>query len=331
MRRIGAGVKVAVDAAKAGRILAFGVHPRSPHTGYGYIRSGAALENIPGAHAVETFREKPHAVMAAKWLGEGGWLWNSGMFLFRAKDVLEEITAFAPVSGAGTAAAMAVAERDGDFLRPDKKSFLVLPSLPFDIAVMEKTTRGAVIPVDLDWTDLGDWDAIQSVLPVNGACKTLVGDVMAFDTRTAVLRSDGPLVAAIGDSVVVVATDDAVLVLSRETSQEVRQVVDRLRREGRTEADLHRTVHRPWGSYRSLALNDRFQVKEIVVRPGVARVTIGDEERVVHETESVYVPVGTPHRLANSGKIPLRLIEVQTGSYLGEDDIVRFEDSYGRT
>jgi mannose-1-phosphate guanylyltransferase/mannose-1-phosphate guanylyltransferase/mannose-6-phosphate isomerase len=216
---------------------------------------------------------------------------------------------------------------------------------------MEKTARGAVVPVDLNWTDLGDWDAIQSVLPADEAGNTLVGDVMAFDTRNSVVRSDGPLVAAVGiEDVVVVATDDAVLVAARDASQAVRQVVDRLRSEGRTESDIHRTVHRPWGSYRSLAIGDRFQVKEILVRPGAqlslqlhrhrsehwvvvsgaALVTIGEEQKVVHENESVYVPVGTAHRLANPGKIPLRLIEVQTGGYVGEDDIVRLEDSYGR-
>ena len=262
------GVRVAAEAAARGRIVAFGIRPTSPHTGYGYIRGGAALANVPGAHVIDAFREKRDAATLEKCLGEGGWLWNSGMFLSRARDALEQIAACAPEVGLGAAAAMAAAGRDGDFLRPDKESFLALPSLPFDIAVMEKTARGAVVPVDLNWTDLGDWNAIQNVLPVDGMGNTLVGDVMAFDTRNAVVRSDGPLVAAVGlDGIVVVATDDAVLVTSRD----------------------------------------------------------------VHETESVYVPVGTPHRVANPGKIPLRLIEVQTGGYLSEEDIVRFEDSYGRT
>jgi mannose-1-phosphate guanylyltransferase/mannose-6-phosphate isomerase len=216
---------------------------------------------------------------------------------------------------------------------------------------MEKTSRGAVVPVALDWTDLGDWDAIQNVLPVDNAGNTLVGDVVALDTRGTILRSDGPFVAAIGiENAVIIATDDAVLVASREASQDVKEIVARLKREGRPEASIHTSDHRPWGSYRSLADNERFRVKEIVVRPGaqlslqvhrhrsehwvvvsgVALVTLGSEEKMVHETESIHVPVGTQHRLANPGKIPLRLIEVQTGSYLGEDDIVRIEDNYGR-
>jgi mannose-1-phosphate guanylyltransferase / mannose-6-phosphate isomerase len=226
-----------------------------------------------------------------------------------------------------------------------------MPSLPFDIAVMEKTRRGAVVPLDLQWTDLGDWDAIEQVIPPDRDGNTLIGDVLAIDAANTVVRSDGPLVAALGvEDLVIVATDDALLVASRAASQQVREVVERLRKEGRPEAELHTSVHRPWGSYRSLALSERFQVKEITVRPGAqlslqlhrhrsehwvvvsgtAVVTINGEERTLHETESVHVPVGAKHRLANPGKIPLRLIEVQTGSYLGEDDIVRLEDSFGR-
>jgi mannose-1-phosphate guanylyltransferase/mannose-6-phosphate isomerase len=297
------------------------------------------------------FREKPDVATAAKWIAEGGWLWNSGMFVLRARDALDEISASAPEIAMHAEAAFKAADQDGDFVRPEKSAFLAMPSLPFDVAVMEKTSRGAVVPVALDWTDLGDWDAIQSVLPVDIAGNTLVGDVVALDTKNTILRSDGPFVAAIGiENAVVVATDDAVLVTARDASQDVKEIVARLRREGRSEASVHTSEHRPWGSYRSLAHNDRFRVKEIVVRPGaqlslqlhrhraehwvvvsgVALVTLGSEEKMVHETESIHVPVGTPHRLANPGKIPLRLIEVQTGSYLGEDDIVRIEDSYGR-
>ena len=346
------GVAVGAAVARSGRLVAFGIRPKSPHTGYGYIKSGDQIEGADGAHAIATFREKPDAATAAGWLKEGGWLWNSGMFLFRARDVLQEIEASAPDVARGAAAGIAAAERDGDFVRPERNAFIALPSLPIDIAVMEKTARGAVVPLDLEWTDLGDWDAIRSVLPADASGNSLTGDVMALDARNTVVRTDGPLVAVVGvDNLVVIATDDAVLVTTRDGAQAVRGVVDRLRRDGRPEADLHRTVHRPWGSYRSLALHERHQVKEIIVRPGAqlslqlhhhrsehwvvvsgtALVTIGGEEKVVHETESVYMPAGTPHRLANPGKIPLRLIEVQTGSYLGEDDIVRLEDQYGRT
>ncbi len=344
-------LSVALAAAKAGRVVVFGIEPQSPHTGYGYIRAGAAIADVDGARSVETFREKPDAATAAAWVAEGGWLWNSGMFLVRAQDALDEIAGSAPEIAVRAEAAFKAAEHDGDFVRPEKSAFLSMPSLPFDIAVMEKTSRGAVVPVALDWTDLGDWDAIQSVLPVDNAGNTLVGDVFALDSKNSILRSDGPFVAAIGiDNAVVIATDDAVLVTSRGSSQDVKEVVARLKREGRSEASVHTSEHRPWGSYRSLAHNERFRVKEIVVRPGgqlslqlhrhraehwvvvsgVALVTLGSEERMVHETESIHVPVGTPHRLANPGKIPLRLIEVQTGSYLGEDDIVRIEDRYGR-
>jgi mannose-1-phosphate guanylyltransferase / mannose-6-phosphate isomerase len=345
------GISIAVDAAREGCLVAFGIEPSGPHRGYGYIQLGDALAGNSGASAIRAFHEKPDAQTAARLLGEGGWFWNSGMFLFRASDVLEEISAFSPEIGRGAKTAMDATERDGDFLRPEKDSFLALPSLAFDVAVMEKTARGTVVPIDPGWTDLGDWDAIQSVLPTDTAGNTFIGDVMAFGTRNSVVRSDGPLVAAVGiDEMVVIASDDAILVMSRGASQEVRSVVDRLRRERRPEADVHRTVHRPWGSYQSLLLHERCQVKEITVRPGAqlslqlhrhrsehwvvvsgaALVTIGDKETVLHEGESVYVPVGTPHRLANPGKIPLKLIEVQTGAYLGEDDIVRIEDSFGR-
>jgi mannose-1-phosphate guanylyltransferase/mannose-6-phosphate isomerase len=334
-------LEAARAAADSGRIVAFGIQPRSPHTGYGYIRAGSAIAGVEGARSIETFREKPDSATAAKWISEGGWFWNSGMFFLRAQDALDEISRSAPEIAEYSDAAFKGAEHDGDFVRPESGAFLAMPALPFDVAVMENTARGAVVPVALDWTDLGDWDAIQSVLPVD---KT-------GNTKNTILRSDGPFVAAIGiENAVIVATDDAVLVTSRGSSQNVKEVVARLKREGRSEASVHTSEHRPWGSYRSLAHNERFRVKEIVVRPGgqlslqlhrhraehwvvvsgVALVTLGSEERVVHETESIHVPVGTPHRLANPGKIPLRLIEVQTGSYLGEDDIVRIEDRYGR-
>jgi len=344
-------LRVAKATAETGRIVAFGIKPRSPHTGYGYIRAGLAIAGIEGACSIETFREKPDAATAAKWIAEGGWLWNSGMFFLRAQDALDEIARSAPEIATHAEAAFKGAEHDGDFVRPEKSAFLAIPSFPFDVAVMEQTPRGAVVSVALDWTDLGDWDAIQSVLPVDNSGNTLVGDVMALDTKNTILRSDGPFVAAIGiENAVVVATDDAVLVAARDVSQDVKEIVARLKRDGRSEASIHTSEHRPWGRYRSLAHNDRFRVKEIVVRPGgrlslqlhrhraehwvvvsgVALVTLGSEEKMVHETESIHVPVGTPHRLANPGKIPLRLIEVQTGSYLGEDDIVRIEDNYGR-
>lgn len=352
VEELGRGLTVAVEAAKAGHIVAFGIRPQSPHAGYGYIQSGAALSGIAGAHAIQTFREKPDAATAKTWLAEGGWLWNSGMFCFRARDATEQLNRSAPEIAEGAAAAFTGAQIDGDFRRPESKAFLAMPSVPFDIAVMERTTRGAVVPVELQWTDLGDWDAIQQILPADKSGNTLIGDVFALNTRNSVVRSDGPLVATLGvEDLVVIATDDSLLVASRDVSQQVRDVVERLKNEGRTEADIHTSVHRPWGSYRSLALGERFQVKEITVRPGAqlslqlhrhrsehwvvvsgaALVTINGEEKIVHETESVYVPVGAEHRLANPGKIPLRLIEVQTGSYLGEDDIIRLEDSFGRT
>jgi len=342
---------VARNAADARRVVAFGIEPKSPHTGYGYIRAGSAVANVEGARTIETFREKPDAATAEKLIAEGGWLWNSGMFFLRAQDALDEISVSAPEIAMRAKTAFEGAGHDGDFVRPEKSAFLAMASLPFDVAVMEKTSRGAVVPVALDWTDLGDWDAIQSVLPVDNAGNTLVGDVVALDTTNTILRSDGPFVATIGiENAVVIATDDAVLVAARDAAQDVKEIVARLKREGRSEASIHTSDHRPWGNYKSLAHNERFRVKEIVVRPGArlslqihrhrsehwvvvsgaALVTLGDKEILVHETESIHVPVGTPHRLANPGKIPLRLIEVQTGSYLGEDDIVRIEDSYGR-
>jgi mannose-1-phosphate guanylyltransferase/mannose-6-phosphate isomerase len=342
---------VALDAAQHDYAVAFGVRATSPHTGYGYLRAGEPIGHVPGAFAIRTFHEKPDAKTAESWVKEGGWFWNSGMFVFRARHILEEIAAFVPEIPPLAAKAMAGASHDGNFLRPERTAFLAMPSLSIDIAVMEKTRRGALVPAELEWTDLGDWDAVRRVLPQDGGGNTLLGDVVALGARDSVIRSDGPMVAAIGiDRLVVIATDDAVLVTTRNAAQDVRGVVERLKRDGRPEAVLHRTVHRPWGSYRSLMLQDRCQVKEITVRPGAelslqrhhhrsehwvvvrgtALVTLGDKQRTVHETESVYVPVGTPHRLTNPGKIPLKLIEVQTGSYLGEDDIVRLEDQYGR-
>jgi len=346
-------VGIAASAARAGRLAAFGLAPKHPETGYGYIKRGGALDGVPGAFAVERFVEKPDLATAQTYLAEGVWSWNSGMFLFPARLYLEEIRAHQPKIAAATDKAVGGATRDLDFLRLDKAAFSDSPSISIDYAVMEKTKHAAVVPADLGWNDVGAWSALWDVGTRDEAGNVAIGDVIAHDTTNAYLRTgDGMLLATVGlDNIVVVVTDDVVLAAAKDRAQDVKKIVDTLKSRKRSEASLHKIVHRPWGNYRGVDAGPRYQVKRIVVKPGAklslqkhaqraehwvvvqgtARVTRGEDTLVLRENQSTYIPLGTVHRLENIGTDDLHLIEVQSGGYLGEDDIVRLEDTYGRS
>jgi len=344
------GVRSAEAIAADGRLMTFGIVPDAPETGYGYLRQGPTLAG--GVHALDSFVEKPDAQTAAAYVASGDYFWNSGMFLLPAGLYLEELAKHAPAMHAACEAAMADAEGDLDFLRPAREAFLGCPSDSIDYAVMERTDRGAVLPLDCGWSDVGAWSTLWQVTDRDPEGNVLIGDVMIEGCSNSYLRSESRLLAATGiDNLVVVETADAVLVADRDEVQNVKAIVERLKAEGRSEASLHHRVYRPWGSYESLIEGDRFQVKRIVVNPGhtlslqmhhhraehwivvhgTAEVTCEDRVFTLCEDQSTYIPLGHKHRLANPGKIPLELIEVQSGSYLGEDDIVRFEDVYGRS
>ncbi|HTV89313.1 MAG TPA: mannose-1-phosphate guanylyltransferase/mannose-6-phosphate isomerase [Stellaceae bacterium] len=350
-----AGFRAAVErgaaAARAGRLATFGITPTRGETGYGYIAKGASLAESAGAFAVAGFVEKPDPAAAERYVASGDYFWNSGIFLFPAALYLDEIKRLCPAMFEACERALLGARADADFIRLDKAAFTDCPSDSIDYAVMEHTERAAVVPVAVGWSDLGSWDALWEIGDKDPSGNALVGNVVAEDTGNCYLRSEAGLIAAIGVAdLVVVATDDAIMVAPRNRTQDVKRLVGRLLAEHRDEADALPTVHRPWGSYRSLHNGHRAQVKHIVVKPGAklslqlhhhraehwvvvqgtARITRGDEEMILTENESTYIPLGTPHRLENPGKIPLHVIEVQSGSYLGEDDIVRIEDTYGR-
>jgi mannose-1-phosphate guanylyltransferase/mannose-6-phosphate isomerase len=341
----------AASTARAGHLVTFGVTPERPETGYGYIAKGEALADCAGAFAVTAFVEKPDGETAARYLASGDHFWNSGIFLFPVALYLAELEGRRPEMLSACQKALAGARTDSDFIRLDKTAFAASPGDSIDYAVMEHTTRAAVVPVGMGWSDLGSWDALWELAARDEGGNALLGNVVAEATRNCYLRSEGGLVAAIGvEDLVVVATDDAVMVAPRNRTQEVKDLVGRLRSERREEADALATVHRPWGTYRALHNGHRVQVKHIMVRPGAklslqmhhhraehwvvvqgtAKIVRGNEEVILTEDQSTYIPLGTAHRLENPGKIPLHVIEVQSGSYLGEDDIVRFDDHYGR-
>jgi mannose-1-phosphate guanylyltransferase/mannose-6-phosphate isomerase len=340
-------VRAASAAADAGALVTFGIVPDAPETGFGYIQAQAG----DGLRKVSRFVEKPDAATAQSYLDAGSYYWNSGMFLFRASRYLEELARFRPDIVDAVRAAHAAARHDGDFVRLDKDAFSACPSDSIDYAVMEKTADAMVLPVDIGWNDVGSWSALWDVAERDAHGNAHHGDVIAVDSRNSYAYAQR-LVALVGvDDIVVVETDDAVLVARKDKVQEVKQVVARLKQEQRSQAVLHREVHRPWGSYDSVDNGGRHQVKRIKVKPGAAlslqmhhhraehwivvsgtaKVTRGDETLLLSENESTYIPLGVKHRLENPGKVPLELIEVQSGSYLGEDDIVRFEDVYGRS
>ncbi len=342
-----AAVATAAEAADAGKLVTFGIVPTGPETGYGYIKAGPGEDARP----VERFVEKPDLATATDYVASGEYFWNSGMFLFKASRYLEELARFNPVMLEGCRVAWAGARRDADFTRLDSEAFSAVPSDSIDYAVMEKTTDAVVVALDAGWNDVGSWTALRDVSQQDGDGNAHQGDVIAIDCRNTYAYSER-LVALVGlDDVVVVETDDAVLVGKGDRMQEIKSVVSRLKAEGRSEATWHRKVYRPWGAYDSIDNGERFQVKRITVKPGgtlslqmhhhraehwivvsgTAEVTRGEEVLLLSENQSTYIPLGVTHRLRNPGKLPLELIEVQSGSYLGEDDIVRFEDTYGRS
>ncbi len=345
-----AAVGKALPQAESGRLMTFGVVPTSPETGYGYIKCGAGAGD--DLFELEQFVEKPDAATAQAYLDSGDYLWNSGMFLLKASTFMAELEAFAPDIAARCRESMANAAADMDFVRPDGDTFRASPSDSIDYAVMEKTRSGGVVSLDCGWSDVGAWSALWDVAVRDEDGNVVKGDVVLEGCHNNYFRSESRLVAATGvDNLVVVETPDAVLVADREKVQDVKKIVSQLKSSDRSEASLHHRVFRPWGSYESLIVSDRFQVKRIVVNPGqtlslqmhhhraehwivvagTAEVTCEDRVFMLGEDESTYIPLGHKHRLANPGRIPLELIEVQSGTYLGEDDIVRFEDVYGRS
>ncbi|MCJ2012797.1 mannose-1-phosphate guanylyltransferase/mannose-6-phosphate isomerase [Methylobacterium sp. J-076] len=349
-----AAVRACSLGAQAGHIMTLGLVPTAPATAYGYIQPGEPLPGAAGeagARVVQRFLEKPDATRAAGLIAEGA-LWNSGYFLFRADVMLDEMRTHAPAVLAAAEASLRAAVRDLDFLRLDTDAFLQAPQISVDYAVMEHTDRAAVLPVSFPWSDIGTWGALWEVSPQDEAGNAVRGRVALHGTRNSLVHSEGELLTTVVglDDVVVVATSDAVLVTSRERGGEVKTLVEQLRAKGEPEADAHRLMYRPWGNYQRIDIGSRFQVKRITVKPGArlslqkhyhraehwvvvrgtAEVTVDDTVALVHENEAIYLPIGCVHRLTNPGKIPLELIEVQVGSYTGEDDIIRIEDVYGR-
>jgi mannose-1-phosphate guanylyltransferase/mannose-6-phosphate isomerase len=343
-------VAAGLPAARAGQFVLFGIRPDHPATGMGYINAGEATD-VPAVHRVGGFVEKPNLATAKRYLADGHYLWNSGIFLLPAKGYLDELERLAPDVLIACRAALSGAIADADFLRIAADAFAASPSISIDYAVIEKTSKAVVVPVDIGWNDVGSWSALWKLGDKDGEGNVKSGDVVLEDSRGCYLRSDGPLVAALGiDDLVVIAASDVVLVTRRDRDQDVNKLVARLRANGHRAATETPAVHRPWGYYQSVHSGDRFQVKRITVNPGgklslqmhhhraehwivvngTALVTRDDETVLLRENESVFVPLGCTHRLENPGKMPLNLIEVQSGPYLGEDDIVRIEDVYNR-
>jgi len=341
----------AVAAARLRHIVTFGMRPTGPETGYGYIEIGAPLDGIGGAHAVARFVEKPDAATAERLVADGRHLWNSGMFVFTAGTLLAEMERHAPEVVPAVRDAVARRRADLDFIRLDVEAFTACPSISLDYAVAERTSRAAVVPAALGWSDVGSWAALWELGAKDANGNVVLGDAVLEDAHDCYIRSEGRLSAVIGlRDVALVVTGDAVLAMPRSRAQDVKTIVDRLKAAKRPEATAHNRTYRPWGFYESLIHGDRFQVKRIVVQPGrqlslqshyhraehwvvvngTALVTRDKEEMILRENESVYLPLGCVHRLENPGKVPLTLIEVQSGGYLGEDDIVRYQDDYGR-
>ena len=350
-------VREGAELAERGAIVTFGITPDSPETGYGYIQGGDEFGD-GGARTIARFVEKPDLATAQVYLDDGSYYWNSGLFMMRASVWVAAIEICRGDILAACVAAWEQGSVDGEFLRVDKDAFAQCPKDSIDYAVMERLASskdtlppGVVIPLSAGWSDVGAWDALWEVLPKNEDGNVIQGDVVMVGSHNTLAISEGRLLACLGvDDMIVVQTPDAVLVAHKSKTQEVKEIVDHLKREGRSEGMLHRKVYRPWGSYDGVDVGERFLVKRIVVKPGsclslqmhhhraehwivvrgTAKVTRGDSTFLVSENESTFIPLGTHHRLENPGRIPLEMIEVQSGSYLGEDDIVRFEDVYGR-
>jgi mannose-1-phosphate guanylyltransferase / mannose-6-phosphate isomerase len=346
-----AAVATAVAAAEGGAMVTFGITPSRPDTGYGYICRGPEVDGIPGCYRIARFVEKPDQATAASYLASGTYAWNSGMFLFPVQGYLEELARLKPDVLDCCRQSLADAGTDLDFLRLAREPFSRAESISVDYAVMEQTDKGVIVPADLGWSDVGSWSALWEIGDHDAAGNVTAGDVITLDVHDSYIRGDGNLIAAIGVSdLVVVATGDVVLVVPKDRDQDVKKLVEQIEKAGRTEHYIHTRVNRPWGWYQMIDSGPRFKVKQIVVHPGhrlsaqmhfhraehwvvvtgTARVTRGEETFLLTEDQSTYIPHNVNHCLENPGKVPLCLIEVQSGGYLGEDDIVRFSDHYGR-
>ncbi len=342
-------VSVAAESAQQGKLVTFGIVPTHAETGYGYIKQGN--EKGDGTYQVAKFVEKPNEETAQTYLASGEYLWNSGMFLFKASRYIEELEKFRPDILASCQEAMTKVEKDLDFTRPDREAFLQCADESIDYAVMEKTEDAVVVPLDAGWSDVGSYSALWEVCQQDEQQNVIKGDVIAHDTTNSYIHSQNKLITTLGvDNLVIIDTPDAVLVADKDKVQNVKEIVNKLKVQNRPETKLHREVYRPWGKYDSVDNGERFQVKRITVNPGAklsvqmhhhraehwiivsgtAKVTLDDETILLSENQSTYIPIGVVHALENPGKLPLEMIEVQSGSYLGEDDIVRFEDKYGR-
>lgn len=341
----------AVEAANQERLVTFGVVPQHPETGFGYIKQGS--ENLAdGVRDIAEFKEKPDLTTAQQYVSSGNYRWNSGMFVFKARRFLDEISQHAPDIYAACEQSINAARKDMDFTCLDESAFSACPSDSIDYAVMEKAKRCAVVDLDAGWSDVGSWSGLWDIQAKDANKNVQVGDVLAIDTNNSYLHSDSRLITTLGvNNLVVVETADAVLIADRDKAQDVKRIVSQLAVLGRTENASHKVTYRPWGSYETICLSERFQVKKIVVNPkqklslqmhhhraehwivvkGTAQVTCEEKVFTLREDQSTYIPIGHKHRLENIGQIPLELIEVQSGSYLGEDDIVRFDDVYGRS
>lgn len=343
-------VQTAAEAAEKGRIVVFGVPPSRPETGFGYLQRGKEIDR--GVYELERFVEKPGASEAQAMLRDGGFDWNSGMFLFKASVLMKELQEYAPKVYDCSLKAWEKRSTDLGFTRLPEDVFAACPSISIDYAVMEHTGKACMVPLKAAWNDMGSWQAFHDSAEKDAAGNACVGDVIQLGNSNCYLHSSSRLVAALGlEGICVVETADAVLAVPVERSQEVKKLLEEMSCAGRQETETHVTVYRPWGSYESLVQRARFQVKRLIVNPGqvlslqlhhhraehwvvvhgTAKVTVGDEVKLLREDESIYIPMGCKHRLENPGRIPLEIIETQTGSYLGEDDILRFEDTYGRT
>ena len=354
-----AAVETGRRLASDGHVVTFGIKPDRAATGYGYIKRGAALAadnpeltTGEGVYRIEEFVEKPDQATAGRYLAAGTYLWNSGIFMFRSSVYLGELGRSSPEMLEACTGAYTKAAHDLDFLRLDKQAFASCPSDSIDYAVMEKTSKGAVVPVDVGWSDIGSWSSLRDIRDKDTAGNALIGDVVIEDVRNCYLHSTKRLISALGiENQVVVETADAILVAPIDRVQDIKSLVNKLKAEKREEVVTHCKAYRPWGHYECIDTGDRFQVKRITVNPGAslslqlhfhraehwvvvkgtARITTGDKVSLLSEDQSTYIPWGTEHRLENPGKIPLELIEIQTGSYLGEDDIKRLDDNYGRS
>lgn len=347
-----AAVRRASLAAEQGKLVTFGIEPTHPETGYGYIQSGHSLASAEGCFEVAQFVEKPDTATAQQYLDAGNFYWNSGMFLFKPSVFLSELMQHAPEMVNAVTQAVEQSYQDLDFVRLHEASFAASPSDSIDYAVMEKTKLAVVVPASMGWNDVGSWTALKEVQPNDEAGNATRGDVYLKNVKNTLVRAESRFVAAVGvEDLLIVETSDAVLVAHRDCAQDVKNIVDHLKASGRSEHQMHPRVYRPWGWYEGIDVGERFQVKRIMVKPGEklslqmhhhraehwvvvsgsAMITVDDVTKLYTENESTYIPIGSTHRLENPGKLPLHLIEVQSGSYLGEDDIVRYEDTYGRS